>query len=190
MDRRDAILDATLDLIAEQGLQNAPMSQVAKRSRASAGVIYHYFESKDAIIAELYRRTKKQFAAALVQHAPHTYVDDEGALQRGEHWKRVWLNAFAFYVEHPRETAFLAQCENSPYHQEAETIDDNFTLLFEMIRADIDAGRIRPLPFEVFYDLSIGVALSLAKRQISQGMHFDTPLLEAVAEACWRAVQT
>src|ERR1700743_3247123 len=54
--KRDAILDAMLDIVVERGFHDAPMSLLARRSGASAGVIYHYFASKEAIIQALYER--------------------------------------------------------------------------------------------------------------------------------------
>ena len=41
--------DAILDIAAERGFQDAPMSLVAERSGASAGVIYHHFASKKRV---------------------------------------------------------------------------------------------------------------------------------------------
>ena len=57
-DKREAILEAMLDLIVERGFHDAPMSVLAKRSGASAGVIYHYFPSKDELIRAVYERVK------------------------------------------------------------------------------------------------------------------------------------
>jgi len=52
--KREAILNAMLDVVAERGFHEAPMSLVSERSGASAGVIYHHFESKEAIIQAYY----------------------------------------------------------------------------------------------------------------------------------------
>src|SRR5260370_39190613 len=57
-DKREAILQAALELIAEHGLQHTPMSLTSKRVRARAGSIYHYFESKDDLLESLYLRVK------------------------------------------------------------------------------------------------------------------------------------
>jgi len=51
--KRDAILDAMLDIVVERGFHDAPMSLVAERSGASTGVIYHHFASKEKIIQVL-----------------------------------------------------------------------------------------------------------------------------------------
>ena len=45
--KREAILNAMLDVVAERGFHEAPMSLVSERSGASAGVIYHHFENKE-----------------------------------------------------------------------------------------------------------------------------------------------
>ena len=58
-DKKQAIFDATLRLISENGFHGTAMSKVAKEANVSTGIIYHYFESKDDLIAELYRHAKK-----------------------------------------------------------------------------------------------------------------------------------
>ena len=55
LSKRDAILDAMLDIVVERGFHDAPMSLLSQRSGASAGVIYHYFASKEEIIQALYK---------------------------------------------------------------------------------------------------------------------------------------
>ena len=54
--KRDAILDAMLDVVVEHGFHEAPMSLIAERSNTSAGLIYHHFASKEEIIQALYER--------------------------------------------------------------------------------------------------------------------------------------
>ena len=53
--KRDAILDAMLAIVVDQGFHDEPISLIAQRSGASLGIIYHYFVSKEEIIA-LYER--------------------------------------------------------------------------------------------------------------------------------------
>ena len=52
--KRDAILDAMLDIVVERGFHDAPMFLIVQRSGASAGFIYHYFSSKEEIIHAVY----------------------------------------------------------------------------------------------------------------------------------------
>ena len=107
-DKREAILQAMLELVAERGFHDAPMSLVAKRAGASAGIIYHYFPSKDELIRALYLHVKAKMGEFLVE-GQVTGMTAEQA------FKRVWMNAYHFYRTHQQETKFLDQYENSPY---------------------------------------------------------------------------
>ena len=133
VDKRTAILAATLDLIAEHGFHGTPMSKVAKQSGVSAGIIYHYFENKDDLIHALYKDIKARFAAALLYDNPQD-------LEWPENFELVWRNAYEFYVSNPKDTRFLEQYENSPFsaeaHEEAfmRSGDENMMQLMGMIQ--------------------------------------------------------
>ena len=55
-DRRDALLDAAERCFVESGFHGARMAQIAREAGTSPGLIYHYFDSKEAVIAELIAR--------------------------------------------------------------------------------------------------------------------------------------
>lgn len=182
--KRDAILRATLELVAERGFHDTPMSQVAKRSGASPGIIYHYFASKDELIRDLYREVKAVKAQAMLQG------DFEG-LSPKEAFKRAWRNAYEFYRTHRREAQFLDQCENSPYHcrYELEALareDRNFAQLARRLGLADGGSPFKTLPAEIAHDLSFGVAARLAKR--TPDAPLDDLTLDDIAEGCWRAV--
>jgi AcrR family transcriptional regulator len=87
--KREAILNAMLDVVAERGFHEAPMSLIAERSGASAGVIYHYFESKEAIIQALYERVRELKRAGLLQgYSPEMDAKEAFIL--------VWSNWYDF----------------------------------------------------------------------------------------------
>lgn len=54
-ERRDAILDAALAAFAEVGYGQATLNDVADRLGVTKGCLYHYFESKEQLLAELVR---------------------------------------------------------------------------------------------------------------------------------------
>jgi AcrR family transcriptional regulator len=182
--KRCAILKATLELVAERGFHDTPMSQVAKRSGASPGVIYHYFASKDELIRDLYREVKAVKARAMLEG------DFDGASPK-EAFKRTWRNAYHFYRTHRLEARFLEQYENSPYHcptdlQELAKEDRNFAILARRL-GFVDGGSpFKPLPSDIVYDLSFGVAARLARRADEGPL--DEATLDDIAEGCWRAV--
>ena len=66
-DKREEIMQAALELIAEQGFHGAPMAMIADRAGVGAGTIYRYFESKDALIAEIFNELEKKVVESLMQ---------------------------------------------------------------------------------------------------------------------------
>ena len=65
--RRLQILDAASRCFAKKGLHRTTMQDICKKARLSPGAVYCWFPSKQAIIAEMTRRSVDSFAAAMRQ---------------------------------------------------------------------------------------------------------------------------
>lgn len=182
-DKREAILQAMLELVAERGFHDAPMSLVAKRAGASAGIIYHYFPSKDELIRALYLHVKAKMGEFLVE-------GQIAGMPTEQAFSRVWMNAYRFYRTHQQEVKFLDQYENSPYCGSSPDVEalvhqnQNFALLVNLFRPRSTGGSLKDLPPEALWELSLGVAARLAKR----AKPLKKDILEEVAAACWKAV--
>jgi len=182
-DRKQAILDAMLVLIAERGLDKAPMSLVARRSGASAGVIYHHFAGgKDEMIQALYRRTALAKRAALLDGYSDTASPRDTFL-------KLWRNAYVFFRDHPREMRFLDQYQHSRYCAPlaaAAALPDNPIIhrIQALSRPKKDGGLFKDLPPEALDGLSFGLAASLARSPIPH----DKATLDAVAATVWEAI--
>ena len=66
-DKREEIMQAALELIAEHGFHGAPMAMIAEKAGVGAGTIYRYFESKDALIAEIFSELERKVVESLLQ---------------------------------------------------------------------------------------------------------------------------
>jgi TetR/AcrR family transcriptional regulator, repressor for uid operon len=62
-DRREAILDAFERCIVKAGFHRTTMQDVAKEASMSAGNLYRYFDSKDALVSGLCERDRERFGA-------------------------------------------------------------------------------------------------------------------------------
>ncbi|MGV8937533.1 MAG: TetR family transcriptional regulator C-terminal domain-containing protein [Allorhizobium sp.] len=56
-ERRQDLLTATLDCVAEFGLHGATVRRIAERAGVTAGLIRHYFSGKDQMLQAAYRET-------------------------------------------------------------------------------------------------------------------------------------
>src|SRR6195256_3232449 len=59
-DRRTQILDAALICFAKRGFHQASMHDISAEAGISVGLIYRYFENKEAVIAAMADRHKKE----------------------------------------------------------------------------------------------------------------------------------
>src|SRR5215469_2734480 len=177
-DKKEAILNAMLDLVVERGLHDAPMSAVADRSGASPGVIYHYFPSKDDLIRSLHEKV-----AALKRDAFLEGYSD--ALPARETLLRVWLNAYRFYRTHPRELRFLDQYLNSTYCSNASQAPERgFERIAQLLQPRTKGGIMKDLPPEAIQSLTLGLASDLARAPKA----FSTSTLRHIAETVWAAI--
>jgi TetR/AcrR family transcriptional regulator, transcriptional repressor of bet genes len=62
-ERREDLITATLDCIAELGIQGATVRQIATRAGVTGGLIRHYFASKDLMMQEAYREVMRMMSA-------------------------------------------------------------------------------------------------------------------------------
>lgn len=71
--RREALIAAALDLVAEGGPKAATVRAIADRAGVTAGLIRHYFTSKEDLTREAYRRLMERMTddnAAVLVTAP------------------------------------------------------------------------------------------------------------------------
>ncbi len=177
-DKKEAILNAMLDLVVERGLHDAPMSAVAQRSGASPGVIYHYFPSKDNLIRSLYERVVAEKHAALLEGYAKEMAPRDGLL-------KVWLNAYRFFRTHPKELHFLDQYLNSTYCSgNVEKSDPAMKRIAQLLRPKKKGGILKDLPPEAIESLTLGLASSLARSP----KKFSAATLERIADTVWAAI--
>jgi len=181
-DKKEAIVNAMLDLVVERGFHNSPMSLLAERSGASPGVIYHYFPSKDDLIHAAYLRV-----AAVKHEVFFTGLTQE--MTPREALLRIWLNAYRFYRTHLRETRFLDQYLNSPYcsvglRMESEHPSQEATRIQKWLRPAKKGGLLKDLPPEAIDSLTLALAASLAKAK----RPFSQATLRRIAETVWAAI--
>src|ERR1044072_3044150 len=99
LDRREALLDASLTLFSERVFHGTAVPEVAERAQVGAGTIYRYFESKEALVNALYRDQKMKMVGALLTDFPAT------ATAR-EQFRTIWHRMAGFVDASPEGFMF------------------------------------------------------------------------------------
>lgn len=58
--KRQAILDAAMELFAERGIAHAPTAAISSAAGVAEGTLFTYFKTKDELLNELYRELRKE----------------------------------------------------------------------------------------------------------------------------------
>jgi AcrR family transcriptional regulator len=83
--KRDEILDAAAQCFAQQSYTAASMATVAAKVAASKARIYHYYDSKEALLFDLLDRYTQRLLAVVGEteaHAQRKKLDDRAAMHQ------------------------------------------------------------------------------------------------------------
>lgn len=188
-DKREAILQATLELVAEKGFHDAPCSLIAERAGVAAGTIYRYFENKDVLINELYQGLEAKINAALLEG----YTLEMPFRERFIHLVGGLLR---FFITHPEEFRYIEQFHNSPYgvafrrdRMLGQAENEGCGIYCDLFKQGVAQQVIKDLPLVLLFDLAFGPTISVARNHILGFIQLDDELIRLLAEACWDAMK-
>jgi len=188
LDKREAILQATLELVAEHGFHDAPCSLIAERAGVAAGTIYRYFENKDMLILELYRELETKINTALLDG----YSLDNPFRERFHSSGYRPAEFFQFYT--PKNFKYVEQFHNSPYgvvfrRDRFMGQSEDCGIYVELFKQGIKQQVLKNLPLAVLCDLAFGPIISVARNHILGFVQLDEKLTAQIAAACWDALK-
>lgn len=184
IEKRTALLKATLNLVNNGGIQGASMSKVAKLANVSPATIYLYFESKQDMVNQLYLDVKASFAeAAFKEYDPEKSVK--------ERFEKIWFNMADFKLNQKEEASFLSQCDNTPMIDE-ETRQEGLkfiTPLFDLwtkAKEDRIIKDSSPYLLYAFTIYPLAFLMNMENRKLCQ--LGDTVLKDAF-QAAWDSIK-
>lgn len=148
--RKEALVRATLELIAEEGVRGATVRAIAERAEVTQGLIRHYFSTKEELVLAAYTRhmgamtdqafasaigatAKERLAALLVASVTQPVVDAAA------------VGLWAGFLNHVRQDARMQEVHARTYHDFRDRLE---TLISEVLAQDgraADPGECRRL---------------------------------------------
>ena len=178
--KRDAILDAALNLVVEGGFHSAPMSAISKRADASPGVIYHHFASKEEIFQAVYERARITKRGSLL-------LGYRESMAAKEAFVLVALNAYAFYRKHHKDVRFVDLYEDAgfPVPDSALAPTPEANQFQRRFCAKSEGGVLADLPKEIANEMTFGLLSRLAK----QPKRIPEAVLRDIAARVWASIK-
>ncbi|WP_277057176.1 TetR/AcrR family transcriptional regulator [Trichlorobacter lovleyi] len=192
-DKRELLLQATLELVATHGFHGAPCAAIAEQAGVAAGTIYRYFESKDVLIVELYAELEGRITTALMSG----YKANQPIRDRFLH---LAIGILKYFITHSLEFKYIEQFHNSPYgtahrrdnllgNTESSDAVRKCDIYKQLFTEGLELQVIKNLPMPLLFDLAFGPIVSVARNHILGFIRLDDALIEQIAEACWDSLK-
>ncbi len=183
-DKRTVLMQAAMELIADQGFHGTPTSQIAKKAGTGVGTIYRYFKDKDELIEEIHAKVHGIFVTTFVENY-------DPKLPVRENYLRIFTALTRLFIANPFEIKFMEQYYNSPYgvaKKRAEEVECEKPL-FAFFNQGKDQQVIKDLPFEILMGLSLGPVLFMVRDHLNGFVDLNDEMIGACVEATWESVK-
>lgn len=186
IDKRQQILQATADMIAEYGLQACPMSKISARAGCGAGTIYRYFETKEELVKALFEDLIERLTEACL----HEYDATQPLRDR---FYRLWGNYYHYVMANPGQRALMEQLLASPVICN-DQMDCALKTLHLTTHQLLDDGKhqgvFKDLSNEILNTITYGSLIMMSKKLHQSPEKFGTEVpVEALLGMCWDAIR-
>ena len=179
-DKRERIIHAAMELIAENGFHASPTSLIAQNAQVGTGTIYRHFENKDKLIEEIYKQLDQRLVKALFAH-------DSEELPVRERFIRILTACMNYMLRYPDEFKFWDQYYNSPYgiEKKRKELSSHYEPMNQLMNYAKSQHIVKNLDNKVLLAIGFGPILYLFKDYLAGLLDWDEELIGNVVAACW-----
>ena len=176
-------MDAALECFVERGFHGTAIPQIAEKAGIAAGTIYHYFESKEALVNALYRTWKGKVAQRVFAAFPQT-------APARQQFEVIWYEIVAFATANPTAFAFIELHNHASYlTAESLAVDRNIkTFAHSVIQRAQNEGLVKPLEAYVLMELVFGAFVGMMRAHWEGRIELTDEVVRGAERACWDAI--
>ena len=187
VDKREEIIRAAMDLIAEQGFHGAPMSMIAERAGVAAGTIYRYFESKDDLIRALFREIDEAIGAEILK-------DYQAKKPLRERFHHIFTKLLRYFIANPCHFRYMEQFHNSPYGVALKKDiisrkSGDCYIYRDLLEEGVTQQIIKDLPMAILFAIAFGPLKAVVRDHILGFVTLDDPMIDRIMEASWDGIK-
>ncbi|WP_282123402.1 TetR/AcrR family transcriptional regulator [Algibacter mikhailovii] len=184
LDKRNALIKATITLVNNNGFHNTPMSKIAKMANVSPATIYLYFENKQDLVNKTYLEVKEKYTDFAFATYSKTMPIKQG-------FEIVWKRIAEFKLKECEDAMFLVQCDNSPIIDETSRQEGikHLEPLLELWERGKNQGIIKPLSDYLLYAYTIAPLSFLMINQERGVFQLNKKHIEEAFDAAWSSIR-
>ncbi|QOD61368.1 TetR/AcrR family transcriptional regulator [Polaribacter haliotis] len=184
IDKKNALVNATIELVNNNGFHATPMSKIAKMANVSPATIYLYFENKQDLVNQTYVEVKATYTKFVFD----TY-DENMPIEEG--FKMIWQRIADYKFNDCKNAMFLAQCDNTPMIDEVSRQEGikHLQPLLDLWERGKKEGIIKPISNYILYAYAINPLSFLMISQKRGAIQIENKELEEAYIAAWNSIK-
>ena len=184
MSKYEDILEATLDLTIEEGLQSITFAKIFKKANVGSGTFYNYFENKEDLINKLFLHIFNRMSISILEN----YTPEGTVYEKFKFFLEKLAN---FALHNPKDLQFLEAHFHSPYIKEdirAQTFQD-INLFSEILLEGQRQGILKEMNVMMTFQIVEGIILSVIKGYFNNKYPLTKKEIQLAIEASWKAIK-
>jgi len=183
-DKREAILDAALDLFVERGFFGTAVPEIADRAGVGAGTIYRYFESKEALVNAIYREQKTQWGQLVLADFPV-------AAPTREQFRLLWMRMATWATQNPKAFIFMELHHHQRYlDDQSRALEERMLGLFTAVVVSAQARKeLKAGPPGLLMGIVMGAFVGVIRSCVEIDQSLDSADWKLAEQILWEAVR-
>ncbi|WP_339753415.1 TetR/AcrR family transcriptional regulator [uncultured Winogradskyella sp.] len=184
IDKRNALIKATIELVNNNGFHATPMSKIAKMANVSPATIYLYFENKQDLVNQTYLEVKSKYTDFVFK----TY-NENTPVKTG--FELIWKRIAEFKINECEYSFFLNQCNNTPIIDEPSRKEGikHLQPLLDLWKRGKKEGVIKPFSDYILYAYSINPLSFLMMAQKQDEFQLTKVHIEEAFLTAWDSIK-
>ncbi len=184
IDKRNALIEATIELVNNDGFHASAMSKIAKMANVSPATIYLYFENKQDLVDQTYLEVKTKYTDFVFK----TY-DENTSIKSG--FEVIWKRIAEFNCKERKYASFLNQCNNTPMIDEPSRKEGikHLQPLLDLWQRGKEEGIIKPISDYILYAYSINPLSTLMMAQKQGHFQLTKDHIEEAFLTAWDSIK-
>ena len=184
LQKQEAIINATVDLVNEIGFVSSSVAKIAKRANVSPATLYIYYQNKEDLLVSTYVEMKKKMSQALLK-------DFDNSKPIRDIFLKFWKNTFDFVLKNRDLYQYSEQFSNSPYTDLVDhaELEKHFEPFIKVVAEGVKQKIIKDVPFEILGVFIFFPVMNLTNPKMCKNIEFNNELIEKSFTLAWDAIK-
>lgn len=182
--KEKAVVDATIKLVNENGLNNTSISKIAKEAGVSQATLYIYYQNKEDLVVSIFYNVKERLTTYY-----HKDLDNNCTIE--ENLRMLWGNSIKARHYLPELVSYDLQFMNSPFNDlvDSTKMQEFAQPLAQMVEKGIREKVIKEMSLDIFIAFFLSPASFLSSKRMSSRFTVTDQSIEDTFHLAFKTIQ-